>query len=103
MAAVDIGPYFPGFTVTAFFIGTSFGIFLHHRKSVVRIVSAVAVNQLCFSLLLNTVWIRILYNSPFVPLLFSCVVQCVILAPVQIVVIGLLVPALHYRRGGASA
>ena len=97
-----VGPYFPGFTITAFFIGASVGIFLHHRKSVVRIVSVVTVNQLCFSLLLNTVWIGILYNSPFVPLLFSRVVQCIILAPVQIVVIGLLVPALHSRRGGVS-
>lgn len=82
-----IGPYFPGFTLTAFCTGLVFGLFLHEKRIPGRVLAAVAINQLVFSLLLNSLWISILYGSPFLPLLSTRIIQCAVLAPVQFVMI----------------
>jgi len=82
-----IGPYFPGFTFTAFLTGMVFGLFLHKKQNLRNIAGAVLVNQLIMSLLLNTLWISILYGSPFLPLLETRVFQAVLLGVVQFVVI----------------
>ncbi len=82
-----IGPYFPGFTLTALLTGIVYGIFLYKRTTFLRIVIAVCVNQLILSLLLNTLWISILYGSPYGPLFMTRIIQSLILIPVQIAVI----------------
>lgn len=100
-----IGPYFPGFTITAALTGAVFGAFLKRRPEKTRdlpsesegsaerksfgfgarLVVSVLINQLVLSLLLNTLWISVLYGSPFVPLLATRIVQCAVMVPVQIV------------------
>ena len=82
-----IGAYFPGFTLTAFLTGFVFGLFLYKSQSIPRIVGAVLVNQCVLSLCLNTLWISILYGSPYGPLFVTRIVQTVILIAVQIVTI----------------
>ena len=64
-----IGPYFPGFTLTAFLSGLVFGFFLHKEISVRNTLIAVLIHQFVLGLLLNTFWISVLYESPFLPLL----------------------------------
>ena len=85
------GPYFPGFTLTAFLMGLCYGFFLYPKQSFLRILLAVAVHQLALSLLLNTLWISLLYGSVFGALLVSRLPQCALLAAVQLAVIPLLV------------
>ena len=80
-----IGAYFPGFTFTAVLAGLLYGVLLHKKQSAVRIAAAVAVDQLVLSLLLNSLWISILYGSPFVPLLATRAVQCLVMIPVMFV------------------
>jgi len=82
-----IGAYFPGFTLTAFLTGIVFGLFLHKKQTLARVLGAVGINQFILSLFLNTLWISVLYGSPYVPLLETRIIQCLILAPVQIVLI----------------
>ena len=91
---IPTGPFFPGFTLTAFLTGAALGIFLYPKQAPVRILFAVATNQLILSLLLNSFWISVLYGSPFLPLLGTRVIQTAILIPVQFVVIGLISQAL---------
>ena len=79
-----IGAYFPGFTLTAFLMGFVFGIFLRQRQTFVRILCAVGINQLVFSLLLNTFWISLFYGAPFIGLLPARALQTLILVPVQL-------------------
>ena len=79
-----IGAYFPGFTATAFITGSLFGLFLHKDQSLLKIILVVILNNLIFSLLLNSLWISILYGSPYGPLLVSRLVQIAVLIPVQI-------------------
>ncbi|MGF7012404.1 ECF transporter S component (folate family) [Lachnospiraceae bacterium PF1-21] len=82
-----IGAYFPGFTLTAFLTGWVFGLFLTKRQTLPRIIGAVLINQLLLSLLLNSFWISILYGSPYFALLQTRIIQCLIMIPVQIVLI----------------
>lgn len=80
------GTFFPGFTLTAFLTGTVFGLFLRKDQSLVRVIAAVAIVQFILGLLINTLWISILYGSPYLPLLVTRLLQCGILFVVQIVV-----------------
>lgn len=96
-----LGMYFPGLTLTAFLTGIVFGLFLHKRQNTIRIFGAVAVNQLVLSLVLNTLWISILYNSPYQALFATRTVQCLILCPVQYIMIGLTAKSL--QRYGKKA
>ena len=82
-----IGPYFPGFTLTAFLMGAVFGLLLKKVRTVSRVLAAVGINQFIMSLFLNTLWISLLYGSPYVPLLATRLVQAVVLTVAQIVVI----------------
>ena len=85
-----IGAYFPGFTLTAFLTGAVFGLFLHREQTIPRTLAAVGINQFILSLFLNSLWISILYGSPYGPLLATRIVQVLILSAVQIVCIPLL-------------
>ncbi|MCR5685297.1 MAG: folate family ECF transporter S component [Lachnospiraceae bacterium] len=78
-----IGPYFAGFTLTAFLTGLLFGLLLHKKPNVVKLVIAVVINQFILTLLLNTFWITVLYTTPFVPLLSTRVTQSVVMTVVQ--------------------
>ena len=82
-----IGAYFPGFTLTAFLTGCVFGLFLHWKQGWLQSIAAVGINQFILSLFLNTLWISILYGSPYGPLLATRVIQSILLTAVQLVCI----------------
>ena len=82
-----IGAYFPGFTLTAFLTGCVFGLFLHRKQGWLQSIAAVGINQFILSLFLNTLWISILYGSPYGPLLATRVIQSILLTAVQLVCI----------------
>lgn len=82
-----VGPFFPGFTVTAFVTGVIFALFLKKKASVINIVVSVLLVQLIGSLCLNTFWISMLYGSPFWPLFITRIYQTVVMGVVQIAVI----------------
>lgn len=85
-----IGAYFPGFTLTCALQGVVYGLLLHKKQTPVRILAAVGIVQMVLGLLLNTLWISILYGSSFEALLVTRVVQCLIMAPVEFIVIGMM-------------
>lgn len=86
-----IGPYFPGFTLTSFLNGVTFGVCLHKmHTSFSRILIAVAIKQFIFSLILNTLWISILYGTPYKALFITRIIQCIIIAPVEVITINLI-------------
>ncbi len=89
-----IGAYFPGFTLTAVLMGLVYGLFLYKKQSLARVLGAVAINQLILSLLLNSLWISVLYGSPYMPLLIARLAQCTIMIPVQVLLIGLITKTL---------
>ena len=83
-----IGAYFPGFTLTCALQGLTYGLFLARKQSSLRILIAVLIIQLVLGLLLNTFWISILYGSSFEALFITRLLQCLVMVPVEFVVIG---------------
>jgi len=82
------GAFFPGFTLTAFLNGMVFSLAFHNKQTAPRILLAVVIRELGFSLFLNTLWLSIMYNSPYWPLLTTARLwQCLIMVPVQFTVI----------------
>ena len=93
-----IGAYFPGFTATCFMSGLVMGAFLHKEQSRVRTIFAVTIDQLILGLLVNSFWISILYGSPYVPLLATRTVQCLIMMPVMYLTITALIRILKKTK-----
>lgn len=81
------GTFFPGFTLTAVMMGLIYGLFLHKKVTIPRIIGAVVVNQLVCSLALNTLWLTILTGTSFQALLATRVMQALVNGAVQIVTI----------------
>jgi ECF transporter S component (folate family) len=96
-----IGAYFPGFTLTAFLTGVVFGLFLYKKRTVLRMITAAAVNQVLLSLFLNTLWISLLYTSPYLPLLLTRLLQCGVMLPLQAAA-ALVMARLLARAGGRA-
>ena len=114
--AFPTGSYFPGFTLTQVLMGLVFGFALYRKyhnaplfsfgstqsqsegttftgtamTQIIRIVIAVLINQCILSLLMNTLWISILYGSSFTGLLSTRAMQVAVTAPIQIIIISAL-------------
>lgn len=84
-----IGPYFPGFTLTAMLVGAVYGLFLHKEVTLPRILGAVVVVSVPLHLLLNSFWISVLYDKGFLALLPGRIMQVAVMAPIQVLVIWL--------------
>lgn len=97
-----IGAYFPGFTLTCCLTGAVYGLLLHKKQTSLRILTAVCIDQLILSLLLNTLWISILYGSSFAALLAARAVQCLVMLPVEFIVIGLLSKLMTKHKSALS-
>lgn len=82
-----IGPYFPGFTLSCALTGIVMGLLLHKRQSLRRIVTAAVINQMGIGLFLTTLWISILYGSPYHLLLGTRIFQAVVMLAVEIAVV----------------
>lgn len=80
------GQFFAGFTVTAALSGFIYGITFHHYKcTTLRIVVGVVTNEIICSLLLNTLWLSIMYTSAFGTLLATRIWQVLVMTAIEIV------------------
>ena len=83
-----IGSYFPGFTLTAILTGAVYGIFLYRKPlKLWRIISAVLIICLILNLGLDTYWLSILFGKSVIALLPARIIKCIIIAPVQILLV----------------
>lgn len=87
---LPIGQFFPGFTLTAFITGILFGVFLYKKTTMKNIVIASILTQIIGSLLLNTLWISMLYGTPFWALMPTRIVQTCVMTVIQIILIRIL-------------
>ena len=85
-----VGPFFPGFTLTAAVTGLIYGLLLHKSQSMPRVVCAVVLQQLVCSMVINTFWLHVLYGLPYLPTMAARLVQCAVVTAMQIVVIPLI-------------
>ena len=84
------GPYFPGFTLTAFLTGLVFGFVLHKKEiTYVRSLIAAAIVCLCINLFLDTYWLYIITGKAFLVLLPTRIIKVALAIPVQTILITL--------------
>lgn len=85
------GIFFPGFTLSAFLGAFIYGIVLRKNPgSIYRIIAAVLLVTVVVDLLLNTVWLSIMYKKAWATFFTVRMVKSLIFAPVQVVIIKLL-------------
>lgn len=81
------GAYFPGFTLTAALSGIIFGLILYKKTSFVRVVIACAVVCIFLNLILDTLWLDIMYGQGFVAILPGRIVKCALNIPIYAILI----------------
>ena len=84
------GTFFPGFTLTAFITAFGYGFFLQKKQNIGNILAAVLFSEIVGTILLNTLWISILYGTPFIAVMIPRVGQAIGMAVVEVIVIRLL-------------
>lgn len=78
------GDFFPGFTLTTFLSGFVFGFILHgHEVTWKRSLLASCTVVLLFDLVLNTLWLSILYGNAFMVLLPTRIIKVAFAIPVE--------------------
>ena len=90
------GPYFPGFTFTAFLTGLIYGLILHNKTVTWKrsFAAAVIVGIFC-NLVLDTVWLHIITGSAVWVLLPFRLLRVGITIPLQTVIISVVCKRLH--------
>lgn len=91
------GAYFPGFTAVSALVGLCTGLFIHKNASLLRITASVLINHIFGTVILNSLWIALLYNKSGIPffkyyltLLPMRAAQAVLMTVIQIAVVWLL-------------
>jgi ECF transporter S component (folate family) len=84
------GPYFPGFTLTAFLTGVTYGLVLHKKPITCKrtFFAALIVCCLC-NLLLDTYWLYILTGKGIMALLPARLIKVAFAIPIQTILIPL--------------
>lgn len=82
------GPFFPGFTISAFINGVIYGLILYRKpNTIVRLIIASVLGIVFVDVLLNTVWLEILYNKGILAILPARLLKSAVMLPVQVIVI----------------
>lgn len=76
-----VGPYYFGFTVTAILGGVLYGAFFKRSISWLSIVAAVVLFHIFGSIMLNTLWLSMLYGKGFWVLLPGRLLQAAVTVP----------------------
>lgn len=91
MLIFPTGAFFPGFTLTALLTGLVYGFFLHNREITWKTcILPCAVVILVINFLLDTFWLTILMGEGFFALLPTRILKCVVMLPVQVILIPLI-------------
>lgn len=98
MILFPAGVYFPGFTFSAFLRGAIFGWFLYKKpNSLWRICMPVFIITLVVNLGLDTVWLWMLTGKGIFGLLPARILKCLIMFPIQIVLIQMVIRYIPIR------
>lgn len=73
----------PGITFTAVCVGVLFGIFLFKKPTIKGCIIAVLIHQLFFSLVMNTLWLSMMYGAPYSGMFVSRIPQTALMLVVE--------------------
>lgn len=85
------GAYFPGFTLSAVLVGAIYGACLKKNRSFPSIALAAILSQTLSSLLLNSLWVSVLYGTPFKAVFTTRLPQFFAVTALQLVISPLIV------------
>ena len=78
------GPFFPGFTLNALISGLLYGLFLYKKPvTLKRVIIVSALITILINLLLNSLWLSMMYGKAFVVLLTARIVKNVVMFPIN--------------------
>lgn len=88
------GPFFPGFTISNIISGVIFGLMLHNKKVTLwRTLLATIIQSFAVGILLNSLWLSILYGNAFPVVLATRIVKELIMIPINTAIfMAILVP-----------
>ncbi len=92
-----VGPYFPGFTLSAFLDGVVYGVCFQHGIDRKHIFLAAAIVQLGISLGLNTFWLTVLFQTPWQAMVALRLFQCGVEFVLKCVLLSVVLPLLQKR------
>ena len=91
--------YNPGFTLSAILGAIVYGWFLYgHKSSIKRIVISQLLIMLVVNLVLNTLWISLMYQTPYVTFLMTRILKEVVTTPIQIIIIYFLLNSPQFNK-----
>ena len=79
------GAYFPGFTLTAVLTAACTAFFIHKNATFLRVTLSVIIIQIFGSVLLNSLWISLLFGKGYWGLLPGRIIQAGVMTVLQIV------------------
>lgn len=87
MMLLPSSTFFPGFTISAFLSGAIYGIFLHNRDfNRMFFLAAILAKILIVDLICITIWLSMLYGTPWEVLIVSRLLKIVVLIPVELTI-----------------
>jgi len=78
------GPFFPGFTLNALISGALYGFFLYKKPvTLKRVIIVSALITVLINLLLNSLWLSMMYGKAFVVLLSARIIKNLVMFPIN--------------------
>lgn len=82
------GAYFPGFTLSAIMTGLIYGKMLHEKRlSLWRIVASNLLVIVVVQLLLNSIWLSLLFDKAFMVLITTKLIKSLAMLPIESIMI----------------
>ena len=81
------GAFFPGFTVSAILQGIIYGVFLRKSRDFGHIFAAAAIDTLVVSLILNPIWLMMLYGNSYKVIFLGRLAKVLIMFPINIILL----------------
>ena len=95
------GEYFVGFTISSVLIGLIFGLALYKKQGelskkqlIFRLILASVIETIFVKMILNTLWLVIMYNKAFFVLFGTRAIKELIMLPIQVVTMFFLIQGL---------
>ncbi len=85
------GAFFPGFTISSVIQGMLYGIVLKNNRSLGAVFVALTLDTIIVSLILNPIWLMMLYGNSFTVIFSARILKVIIMYPINAVLLAAMV------------
>lgn len=84
------GAFFLGFTLSAILVGIIYGLILYKKpKTTMRFFWASSIIAVLIHIILNTIWLVIMYDKGFLALVGTRIIKTLIMIPIEVILLKL--------------